>query len=100
MTSPDPDYLPAGAHFASVAGADSSLAASSERWTQLSMASALAPHSVLQQLHPSPVAANLSAPSQQGRQLANGFVLSNAANGASAATASTENTLNMESGSE
>lgn len=93
MTSPS--YNPAGVHFAAGAGEDSSLAAQSQRWTQLSAASAETPHSVLNQLSPSPIAANLSAPAQQDRLLKNGFVLPNNSNGASAPTTETDNYLRM-----
>jgi hypothetical protein len=53
------------------------------------------PQSVLQQLSPSPVAANLSAPSQQGRLLRNGFQLPNYANGSAQPTAETDTYLRM-----
>ena len=95
-----PSYNPAGVHFASGAGEDSSLSAQSQRWTQLSQAAAETPHSVLNQLSPSPVAANLSAPSQQDRLLKNGFVLPNNSNGASAPTMETDNFLRMGGGAE
>ena len=52
----------------------------------------------LQQLAPSPVAANLSAPSQRDRLLPNGFILGNTMNGAAENTAETDNYLRMEGG--
>lgn len=92
--------MPIGGHFSD--GFDSGrgiespgLAQTSARWTELSQASAEQPHSVLQQLAPSPVAANLSAPSQESRLLPNGYQLANNANGASTSTTSTENYLKM-----
>jgi hypothetical protein len=65
----------------------------SARWTEAAMAAATAPQSVLQQLAPSPIAANVSAPSASGRLLRNGWVLPNYSNGASQNTAETENFL-------
>jgi hypothetical protein len=72
------------------------LEAQSERWTQMSQAAGTQPHSVQQQLSPSPIAANLSAPSQQGRLLRNGMILNNTANAASSGTADTENFLHLD----
>ena len=84
------------------AGRDPSLSpgleAQSARWTQASMASATHPTSVLQQLAPSPVAANLSAPSQQGRLLRNGYVLPNFGNGSAESTAETDSFLRNDVG--
>jgi hypothetical protein len=71
------------------------LEAQSARWNAMAQAAAVQPHSVLNQLAPSPVAANLSAPSQRDRLLPNGFVLGNTRNGAAEPTAQTENYLNM-----
>ncbi len=71
------------------------LEAQGAAWTQAGAAAGERPNSVLQQLAPSPIAANLSAPSQQSRLLPNGFVLGNNANGASPTTTSTENYLKM-----
>jgi len=65
------------------------LEAQGERWSEMGRAAATQPNSVLSQLSPSPIAANLSAPSQRDRLLPNGFQLSNYANGASAPTSQT-----------
>jgi hypothetical protein len=78
-------------------GLSPGLEAQGARWTELSQQAGEQPHSVLQQLAPSPVAANLSAPSQRGRLLPNGFELGNTTNGASSGTATTENYLRMDS---
>jgi hypothetical protein len=72
------------------------LEAQGARWSQQSLASASAPHSVLSQLSPSPIRANLSAASGQSRLLPNGLILPNNANGAAGPTAETENYLQME----
>lgn len=71
------------------------LEAQGQRWTAMSQAAATRPTSVLQQLSPSPVAANLSAPSQRDRLLPNGFVLNNMSNGTSSDTAENEQQLRM-----
>jgi hypothetical protein len=71
------------------------LEAQGARWTALGQQAALRPTSVQQQLSPSPIAANLSAPSQRDRLLPNGFELGNTSNGASAGTAQTENYMTL-----
>jgi len=100
----DNPYIPAGVHFGygfnSGRGLQSpGLEAMSERWNQLAQAAGTAPHSVLNQLSPSPVASNLSAPSQRDRLLPNGYVLNNTRNGAAEPTAQTDNYLQMSGGS-
>ena len=74
------------------------LQTSSDRFNAQAQAAATRPNSVLQQLAPSPVAANLSAPSQRDRLLPNGFILGNTMNGAAEQTAETDNYLRMEGG--
>jgi hypothetical protein len=76
-------------------GLSPGLEAQGERWTQMAQAAATQPHSIQQQLSPSPVVSNLSAPSQRDRLLPNGYVLPNNMNAASAPTTATENYLKM-----
>lgn len=99
MTMPE-EPTPMGQHFSSGYAAgrgpmSPGLEVQGQRWSELGAASAEHPNSVLQQISPSPIAANLSAPSQQSRLLPNGFVLGNNANGASPTTTSTVNYLKM-----
>ena len=68
------------------------------RWSAESLQAGSRPQSVLSQLSPSPVAANLSAPSQQDRLLKNGVVLPNTNNGAAEPTAQTDTYLRLEQG--
>lgn len=97
MSMPEePD--PLGVHFSNGYGSSRGiespgLEAQGARWSELGAESASTPHSVLNQLSPSPIAANLSAPSQESRLMPNGFVLSNTQAGASPTTAATENFL-------
>ena len=91
--------MPLGGHFSDGydggRGAGSpGLEAADERWRALTQA-ADKPHSILNQLAPSPIAANLSAPSLRDRLLPNGFQLANYGNGASQPTVETENYLHM-----
>jgi len=72
------------------------LEATSARWNAMAMAAGNTPHSVLNQLAPSPIAANLSAPSQRDRLLPNGYRLPNNMNAASAPTTTTLNYLRMD----
>jgi hypothetical protein len=74
------------------------LAAQSVKWSEMSLQSATRPNSVLQQLAPSPVAANLSAPSQSGRELRNGFILPNYSNGSAQNASETESFLKQQIG--
>jgi hypothetical protein len=91
---------PIGAHFldsydASRGPGSASLAEDSAKWQEMAQAGLGKPTSVLQQLSPSPIAANLSAPSQRERLLPNGFTLSNTSNGAAEPTAQADNYLKM-----
>lgn len=65
----------------------------SDRWNEQAQSSIGRPQSVLNQLAPSPVAANLSAPSQRQRLLPNGYQLPNFSVGSSPQTA--EATANL-----
>jgi hypothetical protein len=103
MTMPS-DFVPGGAmlnqgYMDGRGEGSDSLAAQSERWTQLSALSAQTPHRVLNQLSLSPVASNLSAPSQQGRLLPNGLQLPNTSNAASSETGEVDNYLRTSPGS-
>ncbi len=71
------------------------LEATSERWNEMAQQAGTAPHSVLNQLAPSPIVANVSAPSQRERLLPNGYMLDNYANGAASPTAQNEGNLRM-----
>jgi hypothetical protein len=74
-------------------GLSPGLEAQGARWTRAAQAAAMQPHSVQQQLSPSPIASNLSAPSQRDRLLPNGYILGNTMNGAAKSTSQTENYL-------
>lgn len=67
-----------------------SLAESSARWNELAQTAGTSIHSTLQQRTLSPLAQNLSAPSQRDRLLPNGYVLPNFGNGSASSTAQTE----------
>jgi hypothetical protein len=79
----------------SAVGMSLGLLARSAQFNELATSSIGRPQSVLSQLSPSPIAANLSAPSQQSRLLPNGFVLPNTAQGSSPQSAETANYLMM-----
>ena len=65
------------------------------RWSAAALAAGTTPHSVLNQLTPSPIRANLSAPSQRDRLLPNGFQLGNYSNASSEPTTQSETNLKM-----
>ena len=105
MSTPFDQFIPAplGGHFAqgmdSARGIQSeSLTAQSDKWNEAAQAAGRTPHSVLQQLSPSPVVSNLSAPSQRDRLLPSGFILPNLGNSASSGTADNEQQLRMAGG--
>ena len=76
------------------------LEAQNERWSSMIHQNLGRPTSVLQQISPSPIAANLSAPSQRERLLGNGLILPNLSNGASSGTAETDLEVRMAGGGE